>query len=123
MGTASPNDFSFEPGGGSIHTTHGSNTQNISVYVKRKESASPRSFRVRVAGIGLDGRAESLLLTVSQSGYDLRAKTGLGSSGNIPQEGGTYETTIQLTPTDVTMPAGKLYLRISYKVCQHRSKY
>lgn len=114
MGTASPDDFSFEPGGGSIHTTHGSNTQNISVYVKRKESTSPRSFRVRVVGIGLDGRTESLLLTVSQSGYDLRAKTGLSSSGNIPQEGGTYETTIQLTPTDVTMPAGELYLRISY---------
>ncbi len=114
MGTASPSDFSFEPGGGSIHTTHGSNTQNISVYVKRKESASPRSFRVRVEGIGLDGKTESLLLTVSQSGYDLRAKTGLSNSGNIPQKGGAYETTIQLTPTDVAVPAGKLYLRISY---------
>ena len=65
-------------------------------------------------GIGLDGKTESLLLTVSQSGYDLRAKTGLSNSGNIPQKGGAYETTIQLTPTDVAVPAGKLYLRISY---------
>jgi len=78
-------DFSFVAGE-TIHTTHGGNTQNIPIYVKRKESTSPRSFRVKVEGIGLEGKTVNKILTVSQSGYDLRAKTGLSSMGNIPQE-------------------------------------
>ena len=106
-------DFSFVAGE-TIHTTHGGNTQNIPIYVKRKESASPRSFRVKVEGIGLEGKTVNKILTVSQSGYDLRAKTGLSSMGNIPQEGGSYTTTINLTPTDVTISSGKLYLQITY---------
>ena len=88
-GTAEPTDFSFASDGTIVHTTHGSNTENIPVYVKRKESASPRSFRVKVEGVGLDGQTRSILLTVSQSGYDLRATTGLSSLGNISQTGGT----------------------------------
>ena len=106
-------DFSFVAGE-TIHTTHGGNTQNIPIYVKRKESTSPRSFRVKVEGIGLEGKTVNKILTVSQSGYDLRAKTGLSSMGNIPQEGGSYTTTINLTPTDVTISSGKLYLQITY---------
>ncbi|WP_215666900.1 fimbrial protein [Bacteroides ovatus] len=113
-GTADPNDFSFVSGGTIVHTTHGSNTENIPVYVKRKESASPRSFRVKVEGVGLDGQTRSILLTVSQSGYDLRATTGLSSLGNIPQTGGTYTVNIQLTPTDISIPAGELYLQVIY---------
>ena len=54
------------------------------------------------------------MLTVSQSGYILRAKTGLSSIGNIPQGGHSYTTAIDITPTDVTLPAGKLYLQIAY---------
>ena len=106
-------DFSFVAGE-TIHTTHGGNTQNIPIYVKRKESTSARSFRVKVEGIGLEGKTVNKILTVSQSGYDLRAKTGLSSMGNIPQEGGSYTTTINLTPTDVTISSGKLYLQITY---------
>lgn len=107
-------DFSFAAGDNVIHTTHGSNTQNIPVYVKRKESTSSRSFRVKVEGIGLDGEKKSTLLTVSQSGYTLRAKTELSNIGNIPQERNSYTTTINLTPTDITLPAGKLFLQVSY---------
>ena len=92
----------------------GSNAENIPVYVKRKESVSPRSFRVKVEGVGLDGQTRSILLTVSQSGYDLRATTGLSSLGNIPQTGGTYTVNIQLTPTDISIPAGELYLQVIY---------
>lgn len=113
-GTAAANDFSFASDGTIVHTTHGSNTENIPVYVKRKESASPRSFRVKVEGVGLDGQTRSILLTVSQSGYDLRATTGLSSLGNIPQTGGTYTVNIQLTPTDISIPAGTLYLQVIY---------
>ena len=113
-GTAAANDFSFASDGTIVHTTHGSNTENIPVYVKRKESASPRSFRVKVEGVGLDGQTRSILLTVSQSGYDLHATTGLSSLGNIPQTGGTYTVNIQLTPTDISIPAGTLYLQVIY---------
>ncbi|QIU95882.1 fimbrial protein [Bacteroides faecium] len=113
-GTADPNDFSFVSDGTIVHTTHGSNTENIPVYVKRKESASPRSFRVKVEGVGLDGQTRSILLTVSQSGYDLRATTGLSSLGNIPQTGDTYTVNIQLTPTDISIPAGELFLQVVY---------
>lgn len=113
-GTADPNDFSFASDGTIVHTTHGSNTENIPVYVKRKESASSRSFRVKVEGVGLDGQTRSILLTVSQSGYDLRATTGLSSLGNIPQMGDTYTVNIQLTPTDISIPAGKLFLQVIY---------
>lgn len=114
VGTATEfNDFSFASGK-TTHTTHGSNSQNIPIYVKRKESTSSRSFRVKVEGIGLDGKTETKMLTVSQSGYILRAKTGLSSIGNIPQGGHSYTTAIDITPTDVTLPAGKLYLQIAY---------
>lgn len=104
-------DFSFESGSTATHTTHGSNTQNIRVYVKRKESTQSRSFRVRVKGFGLDGKEKSVLLTISQSGYELRATTELSQLEKIPQGGGTYDLHIQLTPTDIDIPAGKLYLQ------------
>ena len=114
MGTATPEDFSFEPGGNAVHTTHGSNSQNIPVYVKRKESTSSRSFRVRVEGIGLDGQTKSTLLTIAQAGYQLRATSELSTMGVLPQEGGTYNLNIKLTPTDVPIPAGNLYVQVVY---------
>ena len=69
---------------------------------------------MKVEGVGLDGQTRSILLTVSQSGYDLRATTGLSSLGNISQTGGTYTVSIQLTPTDISIPAGKLFLQVIY---------
>ena len=41
VGTATTDDFSFESGNDAVHTTHGSNTQNIPIYVKRKEVLIP----------------------------------------------------------------------------------
>lgn len=114
MGTATPEDFSFELGDNTVHTTHGSNTQNIHVYVKRKESTSSRSFRVRVEGTGLDGQTKSTLLTISQAGYQLRASSELSTLDVLPQEGGTYNLNIKLTPTDVPIPAGNLYVQVVY---------
>ena len=114
MGTATPEDFSFEPGDNTVHTTHGSNTQNIHVYVKRKESTSSRSFRVRVEGTGLDGQTKSTLLTIAQAGYQLRASSELSTMGVLPQKGGTYDLNINLSPTDVPIPAGKLYVQVVY---------
>lgn len=118
MGTATPEDFSFEPGGNAVHTTHGSNSQNIPVYVKRKESTSSRSFRVRVEGTGLDGQTKSTLLTISQAGYQLRATSELSTMGVLPQEGGTYNLNINITPTDVQIPVGKLYVQVVYNGVQ-----
>lgn len=112
--TTAFNDFSFEPGGTAVHTTHGSNTQNVKVYVKRKESTQPRFFKVRVEGFGLDGKKRSTLLTVTQDGYTLRGTTELNSLDKIPQKGDTYHLHIQLTPTDIELPAGKLYMRAFY---------
>lgn len=76
---------------------------------------------MKVEGVGLDGQTRSILLTVSQSGYDLRATTGLSSLGNIPQTGGTYTVNIQLTPTDISIPAGELYLQVIYGGVQSAS--
>ena len=114
VGTATTDDFSFESGNDAVHTTHGSNTQNIPIYVKRKESTSSRSFRVRVEGIGLDGQTKSTLLTISQAGYQLRASSELSTLDVLPQEGGTYNLNIKLTPTDVPIPAGNLYVQVVY---------
>ena len=114
VGTVTTDDFSFESGNDAVHTTHGSNTQNIPIYVKRKESTSSRSFRVRVEGIGLDGQTKSTLLTISQAGYQLRASSELSTLDVLPQEGGTYNLNIKLTPTDVPIPAGNLYVQVVY---------
>ena len=114
MGTANTNDFSFASGDDVVHTTHGSNTENIPVYVKRKESTSSRSFKVKVEGIGLDGQTKSTLLTIAQTGYQLRASSELNTMGVLPQGGDTYNLNIKLTPTDVPIPAGKLYVQVVY---------
>lgn len=107
-------DFSFEPGGTAVHTTHGSNTQNIRVYVKRRESTQSRSFGIRVKGFGLDGKERSVLFSITQLGYNLRATTELSQLGKLPQEKNTYNLTIQLTPDDIEIPAGKLYMVVYY---------
>lgn len=114
MGTANTDDFSFAPGDDVVHTTHGSNTENIPVYVKRKESTSSRSFKVKVEGIGLDGQTKSTLLTIAQTGYQLRASSELNTMGVLPQGGDTYNLNIKLTPVDVSIPAGKLYVQVVY---------
>ena len=114
MGTANTDDFSFASGDDVVHTTHSSNTENIPVYVKRKESTSSRSFKVKVEGIGLDGQTKSTLLTIAQAGYQLRASSELSTMGVLPQKGGTYDLNIKLTPTDVPIPAGNLYVQVVY---------
>lgn len=107
-------DFSFEPGGTAVHTTHGGNTQNIRVYVKRRESTQSRSFGIRVKGLGLDGKERSVLFSITQLGYNLRATTELSQRGKLPQEKTTYNLTIQLTPDDIEIPAGQLYMVVYY---------
>jgi hypothetical protein len=67
-----------------------------------------------VEGIGLDGQTKSTLLTISQTGYQLRASSELSTLGVLPQEGGTYNLNIKLTPTDVPIPAGNLYVQVVY---------
>lgn len=106
-------DFSFASGS-VVHTTHGSNIQNIPVYVKRKESTTSRSFRVQVEGFGLDGVKRSLSAIISQSGYDLRGSTELSKLESIPQAGATYNLNLQITPTDIQVPAGKLFIQAMY---------
>ena len=34
--------------------------------------------------------------------------------GVLPQEGGTYNLNINITPTDVQIPVGKLYVQVVY---------
>ena len=52
------------------------------------------------------GRTDkSTLLTISQAGYQLRASSELSTLDVLPQEGGTYNLNIKLTPTDVPIPA------------------
>ena len=65
-------------------------------------------------GIGLDGQTKSTLLTISQAGYQLRASSELSTLGVLPQGGGIYNLNIKLTPTDVPIPAGNLYVQVVY---------
>lgn len=45
----------------------------------------------------------------------MKATTELSNVKLIPQEGGTYKLNIQLTPDDVTIPAGELYIQAVYQ--------
>ena len=65
-------------------------------------------------GFGLDGKERSVLFSITQLGYNLRATTELNQRGELPQEKTTYNLTIQLTPTDIEIPAGQLYMVVSY---------
>lgn len=113
----SGNDISFEKGTEGIRETHGSYTQKIPVYIKRKESTSIRSFRVRVEGHGLDGEIRSKEFFISQSGYTYSVDVTFDPviSGNVPQAGETYSITVTIKPADVAVPVGKLLIQAVYQ--------
>ena len=111
------NDFSFTPGETSEHVTHGSYTQNIPVYIKRRVSQLWRSFTVRVEGLGLDGKTVFKEFTVSQSGYVYTVSTTFSPAlvnNTVPKAGETYTVSVTINPKDVPVPAGKLMLQAVY---------
>lgn len=115
-GTATePVDFSFAPGVTAVHATTGSYNQNIPVYVKRKESRTPRTFKVKVEGTGLDGNRLSKIVTVTQDGYNLWGNFTNLDKATIPQAGITYnDLQIKLSPDDIVFPEGMLWIQAYY---------
>lgn len=107
-------DFSFAPGGTSVHTVTTRYGEPVPVYVKRKESRSIRTFKVRIEGIGFDGKEESQLVTVTQKGYGLRGSFTGVSDERIPKAGATYNLTVTLTPDDVALPEGTVHVEARY---------
>lgn len=107
-------DYSFADGS-VVHTTHGSYSQNVYAYIKRKESQNIRTFRIKVEGTGLDGQTVSTIANNSQSGYEFKGTMTFSPTVSpVPQAGGTYTVTVGLTPTDISVPAGKLQLSVVY---------
>lgn len=115
-GTATePDDFSFAPGESVVHATTGNYNQNIPVYVKRKESLTSRTFRVKVEGTGLDGNRLSKIVTVTQDKYTLWGRFTNLDKTTIPQAGITYnDLQIKLTPDDIAFPEGDLWIEVYY---------
>ena len=115
-GTATePVDFSFAPGVTAVHATTGSYNQNIPVYVKRKESRTPRTFKVKVEGTGLDGNRLSKIVTVTQDGYNLWGNFTNLDKATIPHAGITYnDLQIKLSPDDIVFPEGMLWIQAYY---------
>lgn len=115
-GTATePDDFSFAPGESVVHATTGNYNQNIPVYVKRKESLTPRTFRVKVEGTGLDGNRLSKIVTVTQEKYSLWGRFTNLDKSTIPQAGIIYnDLQFKLTPDDIAFPEGDLWIEVYY---------
>lgn len=107
-------DFSFEPGGTHVHTVTGAYSQDVPVYVKRKESQIQRTFKVMVEGMGFDGRTVSQIVTVKQNGYSFNGTIADISDEKIPKAGKTYNLTVTLTPNDIAVPAGRLVVEAKY---------
>lgn len=107
-------DFSFEPGDTWVHTVTGAYSQDVPVYVKRKESRSQRTFKVEVEGMGFDGRTVSQIVTVTQNGYSFNGTIADISDEKIPKAGATYNLTVTLTPNDIAVPAGRLVVEAKY---------
>lgn len=123
MGTATAaesGDFSFEPGATNVKTISGKYNQTIPVYIKRKESTVARTFRILVEGTGFDGRRESVVLTATQLGYELRVfgeyTPAITDTDWVPKSGGTYTIKLKITPTDISVPAGELWVKALYLV-------
>ena len=111
-------DFSFEPGETSVHTMYGKFSQDIPVYIKRKNSQSMRNFAVKVEGMGLDGQMASKQFTVSQAGFKYVTSTTFNPvivNNMIPRAGETYSVTVGISPTDVPVPTGNLLIRALYQ--------
>lgn len=114
-GTATDfNDFSFEPGDTHVHTYSGPLGEDIRVYIKRKEITTSRTFKIKVEGMGYDGKTVSQLITASQSPYTLRGTINLVTEERVPQAGKTYTLTIDLTPKDISVPTGTLRVEAEY---------
>lgn len=107
-------DFSFEPGDTHVHTVTGAYSQDVPVYVKRKESRTQRTFKVLVEGMGFDGKTVSQIVTVTQNGYNFWGGIADISDEKIPRAGKTYYLTVTLTPTDIAVPAGTLMVEAKY---------
>lgn len=115
MGTATElDDFSFEPGDTNVHTYSGSLDKDIPVYIKRKEITSSRTFKIKVEGMGYDGKTVSQIVTATQSGYTLNGRIDLLPEEKMPKAGKTYSLTVNLTPTDISLPAGTLRVDAKY---------
>lgn len=115
VGTATDfDDFSFEPGDTHVHTVTGAYSQDVPVYVKRKESRTQRTFKVLVEGMGFDGKTVSQIVTVTQTEYNLWGGIADISDEKIPRAGKTYNLTVRLTPTDIAVPAGTLAVEAIY---------
>lgn len=115
VGTATEfDDFSFEPGDTHVHTVTGAYSQDVPVYVKRKESRTQRTFKVLVEGMGFDGRTVSQIVTVTQNGYNFWGGIADISDEKIPRAGKTYYLTVTLTPTDIAVPDGTLMVEAKY---------
>lgn len=115
VGTATEfDDFSFEPGDTHVHTVTGAYSQDVPVYVKRKESRTQRTFKVLVEGMGFDGKTVSQIVTVTQTEYNLWGGIADISDEKIPKAGKTYYLTVTLTPTDIAVPAGTLAVEAIY---------
>lgn len=111
-------DFSFQSGNTQEHTAYGSFSQNIPVYIKRWESTSPRNFKVRVEGTGLDGKTVFKEFMISQLGFRYTvdmAFSPLLVNNTVPKAGTTYTITLTFNPQDVPMvSASKLVIQAVY---------
>lgn len=107
-------DFSFEPGDTRVHTVTGRYSQDVPVYIKRWENKQSRTFKIKVEGMGYDGKTVSQIITAAQSGYTIYGRLSLDSPEMIPKAGGTYRVTANFTPTDIAMPAGELSIQVTY---------
>ena len=97
-----------------MHTVTGAYSQDVPVYVKRKESQTQRTFKVMVEGMGFDGRTVSQIVTVKQNGYSFNGTIADISDEKIPKAGKTYYLTVTLTPNDIAVPAGRLVVEAKY---------
>lgn len=122
VGTATDfEDFSFEAGATNVRKTSGQFNGAFKSYVKRKESTTPRTFHLRVKGLGYDGVTIERIVKITQVGYQIRGDIintaptmGIGEAEWIPKDGQTYTCSIQLIPTDVPIPLRKMHIAVYY---------
>lgn len=112
-------DFSFAPGATNVKTASGKYSQSIPVYVKRKESTENRTFHLRVTGMGFDGKTESVIVIVTQNGYHFSAQIKstmpeISRTTVLPQAGEKVTITIDVTPKDISVPAGTFRINANY---------
>lgn len=112
-------DFSFAPGGTNVKMVSGGFNGTVSVYLPRRESQISRTFRIRVQGVGFDGQTETVYVNVKQEGYSINVDPLFNPLADdkdhwIPAAGREYILTLNVTPTDIAVPAGYLIVVASY---------